>query len=100
MILVENLQQVNYNHNCQQRVMQGSDGMIEDKAGGPYSPEAKCFHTVGEGELDLRWKEDNNSQSSNPRKWHKACISNQHRELSAMSLLMPDYHSNLAAVTA
>lgn len=37
MILVENLQQVNYNHNCQQRVMQGSRGMIENKPGGALS---------------------------------------------------------------
>lgn len=37
MILVENSQQVNYNHNFQQRVMQGSHGMIENQPGGALS---------------------------------------------------------------
>lgn len=73
MIRVENLQQVNYNHNCQQRVMQGSDGMIENKPGGALSPEGKHFGTLEKGELVERWKDDKKSQSSNPRKWKKAC---------------------------
>jgi len=50
-ILVENLQQVNYNHNCQRRARQGSDGMIEHKPGGALSPEGKHLGTLEEAEL-------------------------------------------------
>lgn len=51
MILVENLQQVNYHHNCQQRVMRGSDGMIAKAAGGALSPEGKHLGTLEKGKL-------------------------------------------------
>lgn len=54
--------------------MQGSDRMIENKSGGALSPEGKHFGSLEKRALVQRWKDDKNSQSSNPRKWKKACI--------------------------
>lgn len=87
MIPVENLQQVNYNHNCQQRVTQGSHGMIENKPGGALSL--------------VPWKRESWVRGRKMTKKAKAAIQENGKrpafpnQRSIMSLSLPDYQRNL-----
>jgi len=48
--------------------------MIENKPRGAPSAEGKHFSVLEKGERAEGWKGDKDSQSSNPRRWQKACI--------------------------